>query len=140
MSRGRMRWDCRPEKDGCYRRLGQPDLTLLDECFPGRIAMTDVDGLVEINGRFLFLEWKRQGEVPAGQRIMFERLTRHPGFTVLVILGDPASMAAERYDVFQGGRRRGWRDCDLPELKRHVRAWAQRASAARPAEGEEPGR
>ena len=135
MSRGRMRWDCHPDKDGCYRRLGQPDLTLLDECFPGRIAMTDVDGLVEINGRFLFLEWKRQGEVPAGQRIMFERLTRHPEFTVLVILGDPASMAAARYDVFQGGRRRGWRDCDLPEIKRHVRAWAERASsAARPAE------
>ena len=140
MSRGRMRWDCHPDKDGCYRRLGQPDLTLLDECFPGRIAMTDVDGLVEINGRFLFLEWKRQGEVPAGQRIMFERLTRHPEFTVLVILGDPASMAAERYDVFQGGRRRGWRDCDLPELRRHVRAWARRASASRPAAGEGPGR
>ena len=135
MSRGRMRWDCRPERDGCYRRLGQPDLTLLDECFPGRIAMTDVDGLVEINGRFLFLEWKRQGEVPAGQRIMFERLTRRPEFTVLVILGDPASMAAKRYDVFQCGRRRGWRDCDLAELKRHVRAWAERASSApRPAE------
>ena len=48
MSRGRMRWDCRPERDGCYRRLGRPDLTLPDECFPGRIAMTDVDGPVSI--------------------------------------------------------------------------------------------
>ena len=102
MSRGRMRWDCSPDKDGCYRRLGQPDLTVLDECFPGRIAMTDVDGLVEINGRFLFIEWKRRGDVPAGQRIMFERLTRHPEFTILVILGDPRTMAVERYDVFRG--------------------------------------
>ena len=128
MSRGRMRWDCRPERDGCYRRLGQPDLTLLDECFPGRIAMTDVDGLVEIDGRFLFIEWKRRGDVPAGQRIMFERLTKHPEFTVLVILGDPASMTVERYDVFRNGRRRGWRDCDMHGLKRHIRAWAERAS------------
>ena len=128
MSRGRMRWDCSPDRDGCYRRLGQPDLTVLDECFPGRIGMTDVDGLVEINGRFLFIEWKRRGEVPAGQRIMFERLTRHPEFTILVILGDPATMVVERYDVFRDGRRRGWRDCDLSVLKRHVRAWAQRAS------------
>ena len=128
MSRGRMRWDCRPERDGCYRRLGQPDLTLLDECFPGRIAMTDVDGLVEIDGRFLFIEWKRRGDVPAGQRIMFERLTKHPEFTVLVILGDPASMTVERYDVFRNGRRRGWRDCDMRGLKRHIRTWAERAS------------
>ena len=128
MSRGRMRWDCRPERDGCYRRLGQPDLTLLDECFPGRIAMTDVDGLVEIGGRFLFIEWKRRGDVPAGQRIMFERLTKHPEFTVLVILGDPGSMTVERYDVFRNGRRRGWRDCDMRGLKRHIRAWAERAS------------
>ena len=125
-----MRWDCSPDKDGCYRKLGQPDLTVLDECFPGRIAMTDVDGLVEINGRFLFIEWKRRGDVPAGQRIMFERLTRHPEFTILVILGDPRTMAVERYDVFQGGRRKGWRDCDLSALKRHVRAWAGRASRA----------
>ena len=125
-----MRWDCSPDKDGCYRRLGQPDLTVLDECFPGRIAMTDVDGVVEINGHFLFIEWKRRGDVPAGQRIMFERLTRHPEFTILVVLGDPATMVVERYDVFRGGRRRGWRACDLSELERHVRAWADRASRA----------
>ena len=128
MSRGRMRWDCSPDRDGCYRRLGQPDLTVLDECFPGRIGMTDVDGLVEIGGQFLFIEWKRRGDVPVGQRIMFERLTRHPEFTILVILGDPATMAVERFDVFRDGRRRGWRACDLPELKRHVRVWAERAS------------
>ena len=128
MSRGRMRWDCSPDRDGCYRRLGQPDLTVLDECFPGRIGMTDVDGLVEIGGQFLFIEWKRRGDVPVGQRIMFERLTRHPEFTILVILGDPATMAVERFDVFRDGRRKGWRACDLPELKRHVRAWAERAS------------
>ena len=123
-----MRWDCRPDRDGCYRRIGQPDLTLLDECFPGRIAMTDVDGLVEIGGRFLLIEWKRRGDVPAGQRIMFERLTKHPEFTVLVILGDPASMAVERYDVFRDGRRRGWRDCDMDGLKRHIRTWVAHAS------------
>ena len=123
-----MRWDCSPDKDGCYRRLGQPDLTVLDECFPGRIAMTDVDGLVEINGRFLFIEWKRGGDVPAGQRIMFEKLTRHPEFTILVILGDPRTMVVERYDVFRDGKRKGWRECGLSELKRHVRAWAERAA------------
>jgi len=123
-----MRWDCSPDKDGCYRDLGQPDLTVLDECFPGRIAMTNVDGLVEINGRFLLIEWKRRGDVPIGQRIMFERLTRHPEFTILVILGDPRTMVVERYDVFRCGRRRGWRDCDLSEIKRHVRTWADRPS------------
>ena len=128
MTRGRMRWDCSPDRDGCYRERGQPDLTVLDECFPGRIAMTDVDGLVEINGQFLLIEWKRRGDVPAGQRIMFERMTRHPEFTILVIVGDPATMEVKCYDVFQDGRRKGWRDCDLSELKRRVGAWAERAS------------
>ena len=128
MTRGRMRWDCSPDRDGCYRERGQPDLTVLDECFPGRIAMTDVDGLVEINGQFLSIEWKRRGDVPAGQRIMFERMTRHPEFTILVIVGDPATMEVKCYDVFQDGRRKGWRDCDLSELKRRVGAWADRAS------------
>ena len=128
MTRGRMRWDCSPDRDGCYRERGQPDLTVLDECFPGRIAMTDVDGLVEINGQFLLIEWKRRGDVPAGQRIMFERMTRHPEFTILVIVGDPATMEVKCYDVCQDGRRKGWRDCDLSELKRRVGAWADRAS------------
>ena len=128
MARGRMRWNCSPDRDGCYRERGQPDLTVLDECFPGRIAMTDVDGLVEINGRFLFIEWKRRDDVPTGQQIMFERMTRHPEFTVLVIVGDPATMAVKRYDVFRDGARKGWRDCDLSELKRHVGGWADRAS------------
>ena len=128
MTRGRMRWDCSPDRDGCYRERGQPDLTVLDECFPGRIAMTDVDGLVEINGQFLLIEWKRRGDVPAGQRIMFERMTRHPEFTILVIVGDPATMEVKCYDVCQDGRRKGRRDCDLSELKRRVGAWADRAS------------
>ena len=43
-------------------------------------------------------------------------------------------MAVERYDVFQGGRRKGWRDCELSELKRHVRAWADRASRSHAAQ------
>ena len=40
-------------------------------------------------------------------------------------------MAVERSDVFQGGRRKGWRDCELSVLGRHVRAWVDRASRSR---------
>ena len=129
MSRGRMRWDCSPDRDGCYRRLGQPDLTVLDECFPGRIGMTDVDGLVEISGQFLFIEWKRRGDVPVGQRIMFERLTRHPEFTILVILGDPGDHGGRALSTCSGtGGAGAGAPATCSELKRHVRVWAERAS------------
>ena len=112
-------------------KVGQPDLTVLDECFPGRIAMTDVDGLVEIKGQFLFIEWKRGGDVPTGQRIMFERLTRHPEFTILVILGrSPGPWRWSATTCSRADGARAGRDCDLSELKNHVRAWADRASRA----------
>ena len=115
-------------------QLAQPYLTKL--AIDTYIASGDFAGLNRIAVVFLFvllgsflLECVQTYILQmTGQRIMFERLTRHSEFTILVILGDPRTMTVERYDVFQGGRRKGWRDCDLSELKRHVRAWADRAS------------
>ena len=51
------------------------DYGFLDDCFPGKIRLTDIDGCVEINGRILWLEFKGPGShLPSGQKIMFDRL------------------------------------------------------------------
>ena len=52
----KMRWDC--GRDGCFNDRKRVGLGLFDDCFPGRIGMTDVDAMVEVNARFLYGEWK----------------------------------------------------------------------------------
>lgn len=78
-ARGRWRWD----------EYGY------SSAFGGRITFTDVDGLVERNGHFLFIEQKQYTPdqcgpyyLPKGQEIALERLARLPQFTVLYVAGD----------------------------------------------------
>ena len=44
-------WDC--DRQGCYHENMCPKLGVFDECLPPKMGMSDVDGIVEINGRFL---------------------------------------------------------------------------------------
>lgn len=126
-----MRWDC--AKSGCYNATLRPRIEEFADCFPGRISMSDVDGVVEIGGRFLFLEWKAAGgSVQTGQRIMFEQLTGlSPKMTVIVVSGHPREMAIETVQVFHGGKAGPAEACDMAGLKARIAAWAQRASMAR---------
>lgn len=127
-----MRWKC--DEKGCYRQL-MPRLGGFDDCFPGRIGMSDVDGIVEIGGRFLLLEWKAPGgAVQVGQRIMFERMTANADpmkFTVIVVCGDPQTLDVESVQVFARGKAGTPESSDLSSLKSRVSAWAERASAAK---------
>ena len=98
-----MRWCCK--KDGCFNDLRRPKIEVFAVCFPGRINFGDMDGLVEINGYFGMLEWKGKGGViKLGQRITFERFTRHLGNTVFVVEGDAKTMKVGRYCCFWKGR------------------------------------
>lgn len=67
------------------------DWTPFNQCFGGtHIRITDIDGAVERNGKFLFIETKLPGqELPTGQRIFFDKLVKIPGITVLVVWGRP---------------------------------------------------
>ena len=67
------------------------DWGFLDGCFGHtKIRVTDLDGLVERNGHFLFIEAKSSGVgVPRGQQILFDRLIESPQNSVLVIWGCP---------------------------------------------------
>ena len=53
------------------------------------LVPSNVDGILERNGKFLILEWKRQGEkVSVGQKIMLQTLAAKPDFMVLIIYGN----------------------------------------------------
>lgn len=129
-----MRWNCR-EKGKCFRNLC-PKLGVFDGCFPGKIGMSDVDGMVEIAGRFLFLEWKSDGgHLTTGQRIAFERLTSLSTdpmkVTVIVVSGNPETMAVQRMQLFHSGKSQGVFDCDLDGLQQRMADWAARASQSK---------
>lgn len=126
-----IRWDC--NASGCYNRTLRPRIEEFAGCFPGKISMSDVDGVVEIGGRFLFLEWKAKGgAVQGGQRIMFERLTAlSPRVTVIVVSGHPREMMVEQVQVFERGQSREPEQCDFDGLHQRITAWASRANLAR---------
>lgn len=126
-----IRWDC--NANGYYNKTLRPRIEEFASCFPGKISMSDVDGVVEIGGRFLFLEWKSKGgTVQGGQRIMFERLTSlSPRVTVIVVSGHPREMRVEQVQVFENGRSREPEPCDFDGLSRRIRSWADRANSSR---------
>lgn len=125
-----LRWNC--QINGCFRNLC-PKLGVFDECFPGRIGMSDVDGIVEIAGRFLVLEWKSEGGgLTTGQRIMFERLTAlSPKITIIVVSGDPRLMEVDAVQVIERGKLGQRQKSTVNELKDRIKAWCSRASEAR---------
>jgi len=66
------------------------DWGFLDNCFSGKIKVTDIDGFVERKGKFLLLETKSpNSSIPDGQQITFDALRKTSLFTIFVIWGIP---------------------------------------------------
>lgn len=98
-----MQWQC--QKDGCYNEKHRVKFGAFSDIWPGKISMSDVDGIVEIKGNFLLLEWKSvEKELPLWQRIMYERMTVGQRFTVLVVTCDAENMTARSRLLFYGGK------------------------------------
>ena len=128
-----LRWDCTTR--GCFNKLRRPKIERFAACFPGRIAMSDVDATVEVNGHFVFLEMKsHQGEIPLGQRIYFERLTRlSPRISVMIICGDAETMQCEALCWIYNGQLTDWQPATLDDVIRLLNSfasWAQVQGAA----------
>jgi hypothetical protein len=75
------------------------DWGLLDDCFgTTKIKVSDVDGIVERKGKFIFIECKsHNAPITQGQAIMHNSLIKTGVFTVLLIWGDankPTKMKA----------------------------------------------
>lgn len=67
-----------------------------ENAFPRGIGFSDIDAVVEINGRFLFIEAKHYDgsgflpNIPRGQELLLRRLSKLPGVAVFVVYGDAA--------------------------------------------------
>lgn len=96
-----IRWDCRT--DGCYRDQ-LPDWSPLNDCFPRPgIRVSDIDGMVEVGGHFLFLEWKLpRAPVPDGQHRALLRLSTLPGVTVIILWGQ-STAKPEHWQILNDG-------------------------------------
>ena len=119
-----MRWDC--QKTGCFNVKKRPKIEHFCECFPGSISFSDLDGVVEINGRFLMLEWKEEPkDIPTGQRIMFGWWVRAPDrmFTVLCLAGNAETMEITHAMHFLGPNSR-WKPREFHWAWTFCKRWA----------------
>lgn len=82
------------------------DWSCLDSCFGNsRIRVSDLDGIVERNGRFLVIEAKSSGApVTTGQRRMFDAMASSGLFTVIVLWGDANKPERMRVTTRHDGR------------------------------------
>ena len=118
-----LHWDC--AKHGCFNQKKRLKFSAFDGCLPGKISFTDLDGLVEVNGYFLFMEWKAHTEIPTGQRILFERLTAFCPATVLIVEGDAETMEVRTLQQAWRGMFTERKESSLEELRKHITSWAE---------------
>ena len=125
-----MRWDC--EKNGCFNKKCRPKIEVFSSCFPGKINFGDVDGLVELKGKFCLLEWKGNGgNLSMGQKITYKNFTLIPGNVVFVVNGNAESMVVKNYCIFWNGKQHDWISADIDVLKSRITAWAKNVDPER---------
>jgi hypothetical protein len=117
-----MHWNC--EKQGCFNKKKRPKIEMFADCLPGRIAFSDIDAAVEVEGNFLILEFKEHDNIPKGQRIFFNRLTRLVPATVLVINADVETMDIHGVSYVADGRIEPQIEMDLQGLKDTIKSWS----------------
>lgn len=128
----KLRWNC--QRDGCFNLKRRPKIEVFAECFPRRINFGDVDGLVEINGRFCLIEWKGEGGmVREGQARSYIEFSKHPGNIVFCVDGNAETMEVTRYFTFWNGKRQAPTSADLDGLKARIKRWVQWVALARAA-------
>lgn len=125
-----MRWDC--EVSGCFNLKRRPKLEVFAGCFPRRINFGDVDGMLELSGRFCLLEWKGEGgSLRRGQELAFQRLTSGSDNVVFVVRGDAETMEVRSYSMFQDGLQGDFLEANLEDVRTAMSEWAERAKSER---------
>lgn len=127
-----LRWNC--ERRGCHNIKGRPKLLAFNHCFPGRIGMSDIDGTVEIGGRFLFLEWKGlNAPLSVAQEIYHKKLTSLAPQHVLSVIveGNPETMEVRGLRVIRAGKVGPFERCNRAALEARFRLWATWAQGIR---------
>jgi hypothetical protein len=108
------------------------DWEFLNGCFGGtRIRPTDIDGMVERHGHFLFLEMKPpNGHLSKGQEIALEQLSCLPRHLVLIAWGDQETCRIDRVCVMVDGYSVDF-PCTTERFQRIVRDWYKTADKDR---------
>ena len=90
------------------------------------IRLSDVDGTVEVNGRFLYIEAKGpRTRMPVGQDIYFRRRIDDGRSTVIYVWGQPG--CPEAFQILGCMQDPEW--CDLDRLFEAVRDWSNWAES-----------
>ena len=111
---------------GCYIKTQTPDWGFLDNSFSGKIKVSDIDGVVEVKGHLVFLEWKGIGvPTPEGQDIFFMNATRINNITVFLIEGDAQESIVKSIKVYKNGEIVKEVEADNATLKRFCTFWEQ---------------
>lgn len=109
---------------GCYIKNQTPDWGFADNAFSGRIKIGDIDGIVEVNGHILILEWKGgEAKVPPGQDIMFKKASQHSYITVFVINGDALTTQATNLIRYFNGNKTDIGPVDNNEIFNRCANW-----------------
>jgi len=117
-----LRWDCTTQ--GCFNKKCRPKIEVFAECFPRKINFGDVDGLVEINGKALIMEWKSFAkELPVGQRIAYRNLSRDGKISILCFAGNAETMEITHSLKVHMGKIFSWQSCTMKEAKNLIRQW-----------------
>lgn len=120
-----MRWKC--GERGCFNKKKRPKIEQFCECFPGAISLSDIDGVVEINGKFLILEWKEDAkELPLGQKIMFGwwAAAEDRMFTVICVAGNAETMEVT-HAMHYTGPDSTWMVKDFDWVWRFMKRWSE---------------
>ena len=98
-----MRHDC--DIDGCFEKKHRCQLGLLDHLLPAGNGFTDLDGFCHINGKRLFLEWKKSSaRSPSGKQEEALLDLSNIGL-VLVAFGDPMTMEPDTLQIWDRGKK-----------------------------------
>ena len=117
-------YDCKTG-DNCFLQKHLVDFTKLNEVIPGKNGFTDIDGVVDIDGRILFLEFKTgYAKLKRVQRILHENLSEKEGQHSLIIWRDREGTPTDCQWITYGKMREpialpsGWDD-----LKTIIQTW-----------------
>ena len=124
--RNPMRWDC--EKQGCFNKVKRPKIEEFADSLPGKRKFTDIDATTDVNGNFLFMEFKGgvNRELPTGQAIYLRRLTAlSKKITAVVVFGNAETMKVDAIMVVERGNVGELEACSLAQLKARIKGWAK---------------
>lgn len=130
-----LRWNC--EKQDCYIKNARPMSHDFDGPYgtnpPRKIQVSDIDQTVEVDGYFVFVEYKSHYEMSEAQRRYYEQLSRLQGVgkentvTVFYVVGDANQRQAEAFQECRNGKWTAWQNTNWQDMIERVQAFKDKA-------------